>query len=281
MPDSPRPANSKVSTASDFSKEMAKIHKETETALKEAARRMKAQYDKHKHPSKDYHARDLVWLDTTNLHLPRPKKKLNDKCIGPFKILKKTGTSAYKLKLPPHWKIHPRFNKKLLTPYTTPMFPNQEQPPPPPPDLIDKEEQWELKEVLDSKPRKVRGTRGQPSTIVIDYFIKWKRWTQEHNSWVAAKDMGNTKEVIADYEKKTKHNERVAMVKITTTSKSPLAMIVNHHFSNDGDISYLAQQEDGTQKWLLNPDVNAFGNHFVEYWQNYYSTQHNVQEMNA
>ncbi|SJL16482.1 uncharacterized protein ARMOST_20008 [Armillaria ostoyae] len=37
MPDSPRPANSKVPAASDFSKAMAKIHKETETALKEAA----------------------------------------------------------------------------------------------------------------------------------------------------------------------------------------------------------------------------------------------------
>ncbi|SJL16281.1 uncharacterized protein ARMOST_19801 [Armillaria ostoyae] len=241
MPDSPRPANSKVPATSDFSQEMAKIHKETETALEEAAGRMKTQYDKHKRPSRDYHARDLIWLDTTNLHLPRPKKKLNDKCIGPFKILKKTGTSAYKLKLPPHWKIHPRFNEKLLTPYTPPSFPNQEQPPPPPPDLIEDEEQWELEEVLDSKTCKVRAKRGQPSTTVIDYFVKWKGWTREHNSWVAESDMGNAKEAIADYKKKMQHNKRVAVIKIATTSKSPLTMIVNHRFSEDGDVSYLAQ----------------------------------------
>ncbi|SJK97320.1 uncharacterized protein ARMOST_00572 [Armillaria ostoyae] len=248
-----------------------KIHKETKTALEEAAGHMKKQYDKHTCPSKDYHARDLVWLDTTNLHLPHPKKKLDNKYVGPFKILEKTGVSAYKLVLPPHWKIHPRFNEKLLTLYTPPEFPNQEQPPPPLPDLIEDEEQWELEEVLDSKTHKVQAKRGQPSTTVIDYFVKWKGWTREHNSWVAESDMGNAKEAIADYVKKTKRNERVAVVKIATTSKSPLTMIVNHRFDSNSDVSYLAQREDGTQKWLLNPDINAYGNHFMEYWQNYYS----------
>ncbi|SJL18204.1 uncharacterized protein ARMOST_21782 [Armillaria ostoyae] len=241
MPDSPCPANSKVPAASDFSKVMAKIHKETKEALEEAAGQMKVQYDKHKHPSQEYHARDLVWLDTTNLHLPRPKKKLNDKCIGPFKILEKTGMSAYKLKLLPHWKIHPHFNEKLLTPYIPPTFPNQEQPPPPPPDLIDNEEQWELEEVLDSKTHKVRGKRGQPSMTIINYFVKWKGWTREHNSWVMEKEMGNAREAIAKYIKKTKRNERVAVVQIATTPRSPLTMIVNHHYSDDGDFSYLAQ----------------------------------------
>ncbi|SJL08320.1 uncharacterized protein ARMOST_11683 [Armillaria ostoyae] len=234
-------ATGQIPAASDFSKVMAKIHKEMEEALKEAAGRMKVQYNKHKRPTKEYHARDLVWLSTTNLHLPRPKKKLNDKWVGPFKILEKTGASAYKLKLPPHWKIHLRFNEKLLTPYTPPSFPNQEQPPPPPPDLVDNEEQWELEEVLDSKPCKVGGKHGQPSMTVIDYFVKWKGWTREHNSWVTEKDMGNTKEAIAKYIKKTKRNERVAIVKIATTPRSPLTMIVNHHCSDNGDVSYLTQ----------------------------------------
>ncbi|SJL16481.1 uncharacterized protein ARMOST_20007 [Armillaria ostoyae] len=195
------------------------------------------------------------------VHLPHPKKKLDDKHVGQFKILEKTGASAYKLGLPPHWKIHPCFNEKLLTPYTPPSFPNQEQPPPPPPDLIEDEEQWELEEVLNSKT--------------------CKGWTREHNSWVTESDMGNAQEAIANYVKKTQSNERVAVVKITTTSKSPLAMIVNHHFGSDGDVSYLAQREDGTQKWLLNPDVTKFDNYLVEYWQNYYSSQHNTQELNA
>ncbi|SJL05370.1 uncharacterized protein ARMOST_08737 [Armillaria ostoyae] len=267
IPDSPRTPNSKVPAASDFSKAIAQIHKETETALDEAADRMKTQYDKHKRPAREYHAGDKVWLDATNLHLPRPKKKLDDKRVGPFLILEKTGASAYKLKLPPHWKIHPRFNEKLLSPFIPPAFPNQERPPPPPPDLIDGEEEWEIEEILDSKPRKVRAKRGQPSTTVIDYFIKWVGHTREHNSWVTASEMGNAQTAIAEYEVKMGSNERVSIVKIAT-SKSPLAMVLNHHFNGE-DISYLCQREDGTQKWVKNPDVTLFENFLVEYWSNY------------
>ncbi|SJL01314.1 uncharacterized protein ARMOST_04634 [Armillaria ostoyae] len=267
IPDSLRTPNSKVPAASDFSKAIAQIHKETEAALEQAAGRMKAQYDKHKRSAKEYHVGDKVWLDATNLHLPRPKKKLDDKRVGPFLVLEKTGASAYKLKLPPHWKIHPRFNEKLLTPFEPPAFANQEQPPPPPPDLIDGEEEWEIEEILDSKPRKVRAKRGQPSTTVIDYFIKWVGHTREHNSWVTASEMGNAQEAITEYEAKMGSNERVSVVKIAT-SKSPLAMVLNHHFDGE-DISYLCQREDGTQKWVKNPDVTLFENFLVEYWSNY------------
>ncbi len=56
-----------------------------------------------------------------------------------------------------HWKIHPRFNEKLLTPYVPPAFPNQEVPPAPPPDLINDEEEFKIEEVLDSRPRMIRG----------------------------------------------------------------------------------------------------------------------------
>ncbi len=129
---------------------MSQIHKETHETLKKATDTMKAQYDKKKRPTHDYSVGDKVWLDSTNLHLPRPKKKLDDKCVRPFKILDKARAAAYKLKLPPRWKIHPCFNEKLLTSYLPPAFPNQEVPPPLPPDLINDDEYFEIEEVLDS-----------------------------------------------------------------------------------------------------------------------------------
>ncbi len=121
---------------------MSDIHRETRNALQKATTNMKRQYDKRKMSSHDYQVSDKVWLDSTNLHLPRPKKKLDDKHVGPFTVLEKVRAAAYKLKLPPHWKIHLRFNEKLLTPYIPPAFPNQEVPPPPPPDLINDEEEF-------------------------------------------------------------------------------------------------------------------------------------------
>ncbi len=144
--------------------------------------------------SRDYQVGDKVWLDSTNLHLPRPKKKLDDKRAGPFTIINKVGAATYKLKLPSHWKIHPHFNEKLLTPYILPAFPNQEVPPPPPPDLINDEEEFEIEEILDSRPHTIHGGRGKKSYEVIDYFVKWKGWTREHNSWVRDSEMGNAQE---------------------------------------------------------------------------------------
>ncbi len=126
IPDSPRTTPFTNPAAADFAKTMTIIHKETEKALTEAAGRMKTQYDKRKRPAKNLQVGERVWLDSTNLSLLHPKKKLDDKRVGPFEILEKAGASAYKLKLPPHWKIHPRFNEKLLTPYVPPAFPNQE-----------------------------------------------------------------------------------------------------------------------------------------------------------
>ncbi|SJL18406.1 uncharacterized protein ARMOST_21995 [Armillaria ostoyae] len=278
IPDSPRTPNTKVPAASDFSKAIAQIHKETELALEQAAGRMKAQYDKHKRPAQEYHVGNKVWLDAANLHLPRPKKKLDDKRVGPFLVLEKTGASAYKLKLPPHWKIHPRFNEKLLSPFVPPSFPNQEQPPPPPPDLIDGEEEWEIEEILDTKTRKVRAKRGQPSTTVIDYFIKWVGHTREHNSWVTASEMGNAQEAIAEYEEKMGSNERVSVVKIATPSQRDITMVLNHVYESNGDVSYLAQRCDGTQIWVINPDTTIWKEFLDAYWASQLADQEELPQ---
>ncbi len=119
------------------------------------------------------------------------------------------GAAAYKLKLPAHWKIHPRFNEKLLTLYVPPAFPNQEVPPTPPPDLINDEEEFEIEEILDSRPRMICGGRGKKSYDVTDYFVKWKGWMCEHNSWVRDSEMGNAQEAIEDYENRNNSARRL------------------------------------------------------------------------
>ncbi len=177
---------------------MQKIHAEAKRALEKAANQMKAQYDKKKCPVIEYQVGDKVWLDMTNLNPPRPKKKLNDKRTGPFNIVSKKGASAYTLKLPTNWRIHPTFNKALLTPYAPPAFPNQEQPLPPLPDLINGAEHYEVEKVLNSRECKVRGKAREPWHWVMDYFIKWKGYEPESNSWVREDNM-DTNELVDKY----------------------------------------------------------------------------------
>ena len=61
-------------------------------------------------------ARTQVWLDSWHIQIKGTPKKLTPKCVGPFKILEKTGPVNYWLKLPSHWKIHPIFHVYLLWP---------------------------------------------------------------------------------------------------------------------------------------------------------------------
>ncbi len=118
--------------------------------------------------------------------------------MGPFAIITKKGASTYTLKLLTHWHIHPTFNEALLTPYTPPTFPNQEQPPLPPLDLIDDFKHYKVKKVLDSRCRKVRGKVGQPWRSVTDYFVKWKGYGPESKSWVQ-EDKMDADELIEEF----------------------------------------------------------------------------------
>ncbi|SJL09293.1 uncharacterized protein ARMOST_12670 [Armillaria ostoyae] len=161
---------------------MKLIHDETKAALQKATEQMKTQYDKKKKAS----------------------KKLDNKHVGPFPILKKHRLSTYKLKLPPIWKIYPIFNETLLTPYTPPVFPNQEQPPPPLLNIIQGKKEYDVESILDDKPHKVHRKKGEPSKIVTDYLVKWKGYGLEENKWTTEKFLGNAKEVIANYLKSKK-----------------------------------------------------------------------------
>ncbi len=200
-----------------FVSKMREVHATAKKSLEKAALQMKAQYDKSKWPAIEYKAGDKVWLDTTNLHLPRPKKKLDNKRTGPFEIKSKKGTSAYTLKLLANWKIHPTFNESLLTPYIPPAFPNQEQPPPPLPDLINSEEVYEIEKFLNSRQRRVQGKQGELPRTVTDYFIKWKGYGPESNSWVQEDNM-DADELIEEF--LTEH------IDLITTDKPDATIII-------------------------------------------------------
>jgi hypothetical protein len=92
---------------------------------------------------------------------------------------------SYCLDLPVQWKIHPVFHIDLLSPYreTEVHGVNYQCPPP---ELIDNEEEYEVKAILDSR----RTGRGRK----LQYLIKWKGYPDADNQWedyrnIAADDL--------------------------------------------------------------------------------------------
>ena len=110
---------------------------------------MKRFYDKNQQAPPDFTIGQNVLLDNADLSINRPSRKLSERRSGPFKILDKIGTHAYRLKLPPQWKnVHPVFHVSKLEPYhEDPSNPNH---PRPPPDVIEGEPEWEIEKILDS-----------------------------------------------------------------------------------------------------------------------------------
>ncbi|MBW0472090.1 hypothetical protein O181_011805 [Austropuccinia psidii MF-1] len=86
-----------------------------------------------------------------NIKTTRPTKKLSERWLGPFEVLKRMGSHAYHLKFPFQWNsVHPAFHVSLLEPIKQSSIPNQNQFPPSPA-LVEDQEEWEVTQVLDSK----------------------------------------------------------------------------------------------------------------------------------
>jgi hypothetical protein len=90
-----------------------------------------------------------VWLEGTNLKMSYLTKKFAPRHYGPFPITDMISPIMYHLTLPPLWKIHNIFHMSLLTPYKE-MEKHSTNFAKPPPDLIDKQEEYEVKQVLTS-----------------------------------------------------------------------------------------------------------------------------------
>ena len=157
--------------------------------MEKAADVMKRSYDVGKHPSCEYSKGDLVWLDTWNLKMDWPSKKLDNKCVGPFAIKEKVGPAGYRLKLPQAWRIHQVFNEVLLTPYHPPSFPSQNQPLPPPATIEDDHLEYKVEVILDVK--KV----GQG----VKYLVKWLGYPVEENTWEPWQNLTNVALLLWDF----------------------------------------------------------------------------------
>lgn len=133
-----------------------------------------------------------VWLDAKNLKTPY-HSKFTPKREGPFKIKEVLGPLTYRLNLPRRWEIHNVFHASLLSPFRTtnvhrPSFTN------PPPDLIDGEEEYQVKAILKHQKR----GRG------YHYLIQWEDYSSADDKWEPKSSITNADKIISAYKKKHK-----------------------------------------------------------------------------
>lgn len=183
--------NTKFQSIDEFTFKMDLIRKDAAAALRRAAEDMKRYYDQGVKEAPEYKEGDRVWLEGTNIHTQRPSAKLAHKRYGPYEIVKKISSHAFKLKLPKAWKIHPVFHVSLLRPFVPDPILERHAAPPPEPDLIDGEPEYEIEKILNSRIRYRK----------MEYLVKWVGYPTEENTWNKAADMEHAQEEIEEFHK--------------------------------------------------------------------------------
>ena len=138
---------------------------------------------------------DEVLLSTKNLPVQVAaggSRKLGPLYCGPFPVLEKL-TSAYRLDLPPHMRVHPVFHVSQLKLYRKPEDTKRRYSKPGPVVTAAGEEEFEVEEIINHRKRR----RGKKTTI--EYLIFWKGYPAHEMTWEPEENVKNAPEKIAEY----------------------------------------------------------------------------------
>ena len=107
--------------ARSFSQEWKKNVDIVRSCLETAQKRMKKYADQNRRFI-EFNAGDLVLVKVPNPKLSKSSRwrdpRLMQKYVGPLSVLRRIGTVAYKVELPPWWKIHNVFHVSQLKKYS-------------------------------------------------------------------------------------------------------------------------------------------------------------------
>ena len=131
---------------------------------------------------------------SVNQHLPT---KLCQRWIGPYSITKVISLVAYRLDLPPAWRVHPVFHVSNLKRWTqSKEFEREERPPSPM--MVEGHEEYEVEAILRHKGKGARCL----------YQVLWKGFPITEASWEPELHLANAPQVMEEYLRRVATEDR-------------------------------------------------------------------------
>ena len=146
--------------------------------------------NKQRKPATELRPKDKAYVQKGKARKDQPSAGLNDKYWGPFPVKQKVGQSSYKLELSSQTRIHPVFNSDVVKQAATNPFPGQQLQNKPPPNIMEGQEEYKIKTILDKKVKR----NG------IQYRVKWKGY--EETTWEPMSNLRQARDIVKDFDRR-------------------------------------------------------------------------------
>jgi len=184
--------------ASSYARDFVLNLDELQAILKEEIAKAQRQYqpsaDSHQQQPPDFQVRQSVFVRSQYFQTTHPSKKLSEKYLGPYEIIAQPSPQSFTLRLPDIMRAaHPVFHVSMLKPATPNTF-QQHSKPPPAPVIINREPEYEISKIVDSKIDRQR-------TYKLLYKVIWLGYkdTNNNSEWLPATELEHAKELLNDF----------------------------------------------------------------------------------
>ena len=186
----PHQPRSRVEAVNEFADWMKATLEEAKSALTKSKDEMARYYNQRRTPAPVFNPGDKVFLDASDIHTTQPSKNLSHRRLGPYPVVCRVGSNAYRLVLPPSMsRLHLVFNVIKLTLAPIDPIAGRHAPPPPLPELIDSKEEYVVEEILNSRMFRRK----------LQYLVKWEGYGVENNTWEYWDNLGNAADTVNDF----------------------------------------------------------------------------------
>ena len=139
------------SRAHDFAVDLDELQSTLKAEISVAQQHYQKSADVRHSPAPNFKVGDKVFIKAQFFRTTWPSKKLSEKYLGPYKIISQPDTLSFTLRLPESMhSVHPVFHVSMLEPTTSNTFSERIQPVPAPV-IIDREPEYEISQIVDSK----------------------------------------------------------------------------------------------------------------------------------
>ncbi|KAK3283512.1 hypothetical protein CYMTET_8791 [Cymbomonas tetramitiformis] len=185
-----------VGTAHEVAAKFSSQLRDARQRLELAQQRQREQFDR-RHGQREYAVGDLVWIEAKHLTekvMDRSIcRKLTKRWHGPVPVTERFFSDmqltmpeadrgapvAYRLRLPPHWRIHDVFAQHRLKPYTSGQdaFAARDHLVVPEEVVVDGQKEAHVERILARRVRSVRGKE------VEEWKVRWTGYSKAHGKW--------------------------------------------------------------------------------------------------